>query len=173
MEKSMEERLAGIEDSITRLTKMQGCVFGVLLILHKTSTLFRKGEWSTRLLEGYVESSSRDVEYSLTFMFGAIATTGITLSMTAVYSTTGNFLSGVLSLVFFALTVFCLFLAFRYNRRASSERKTFWAQLPQAREQSQNVKEEAAALDDAMAQLLAEWKKLVPNDRVAEPKSGD
>ena len=173
MQKSTEERLAGIESSITRLTKMQGCVFNVLLVMHKISTLISRTEWYMSSLKESVESTSQNMGYAITFMFGTIAMMGITVSMSTLYSATKDFSFMVLCIACFALTVFFLFLAFRYNRRASSQRKTSERELLQAREQAQSDKGEAAALDDALAQALAEWKELVPDDLVSEPKSED
>lgn len=171
MQKTIEERLADIDSSLTRLTKMQGCVFGVLLVLDNISTLGKRTEWSTRSLEESVESISRNVDYSLRFIFGTLATLGITISTSALYSTTKDFLLAVLSILSLALTGVLFFFAVRYDRRASSQRKTFHSELLQTREQSQSLKEQAVALNDTLAQIIATWRELVPHDLASEPRS--
>ena len=172
MKKSTEERLADIEGGITRLTKMQGCVFNVLLTLDKISMLIRRAERSTSSLEESVEFTSQAMDDSFRFMFGTITTLGITISITALYLVTKDFLLIVLIIICFALTGSFFFLSVRYNRRAKSQRKTFFRrEWPQAREQSRSDKEEAAALDDVLAQVLAEWKELSPDDLVSESKN--
>jgi Flp pilus assembly protein TadB len=174
MKKSIEERLADIESNITRLTKMQNCVFNLLQAQHKISTFMSETEWSMSSLKQSVESVSQNEDYSLRFMFGALTAMGIALSMTVVYSTTEDFVAGILSLMSFALAVVLFFLSVRYDRRVRSQRKTFFQkEWPEAQEQTQRVKEEAAALDDALAQVVAEWKKLIPDDLASEPKSED
>jgi len=173
MKKPTEERLADIESGIAKLTKMQSCVFNMLLALHKISALISRTEWATSSLKESVESASQNMNYALTFMFGTIAMIGIIGSMIALYLTTKDFFFRVLSIASLALAVFFLFLAFRYNRRASSQRKTFETELLQAREQAQSAKEEAVALDGALAQVLAEWKEIAPDNLVSEPKSED
>jgi len=173
MQKSIEERLADIENGVTRLTKMQACAYDTLRTQHKVSTFIMDHDWSLSSLERSVDSASQVTNYALTFMFGTIAALGISASMSASYSVTKDLLTGILGLAFWVLSVVFFFFSFRYHRLANRQHKTINTELLQKREKSQSVKEEAAALDYALDQVLAEWKELVPDDMVSEPKSED
>lgn len=171
MQKSTEERLADIESGVTRLTKMQACVYEILRAQHKISTFIINQGGSLSSLEQSAESVHQIRNYSLTFMFGTIAALGISASMTATYPVTKDLLTGILGLSFWVLSLVFFVFSFRYHRLANRESKKINAVLSQKREKSQSVREEAASLDEALAQALAEWEELVPDDSISEFKN--
>lgn len=171
MEKPIEERLAGIESGITRLTEMQGCVFDMLLVLHKITSLISRMEWSTSSVQEFMRSAHQSMNYALTFMFGAVAMLSIAISMLTLYATTDDFVFRISGIVAGTLGAVLIFLSVRYVNRADKERKTFETEWRQAREQAQSMEQEAAALDESLAQVVNEWKELVPDDLVSEPRN--
>jgi len=173
MKKSNEERLTDIGSSITRLAKMQGCVFKALLILHKTSGLFGKSEQFFTEANVSLESYHRHGDRSLTLMFGAIAVMGIATSMLAVYFTTLNSNFVVMSTVCFISFFILLFFGFLEHRHANSQFQIARRALTEAKEIVVIVRETVAASDKDMTHVVAEWKELVPDDLVSEPKLED
>ena len=173
MKKSTEERLADIESGITRLNKMQGCVFEALLILHKTSALLGRSEQSLTEAKRSLESAHRRGGRFLVLMFGAIAVMSLATSTISLYFTTLNSNFIVMSIVCFILFFVLLFFGFLEYRRANRQFQVAEQKLTQAEEVVDIVREEVVASDEDLAQVGAEWKKLVPDDLVSEPKSED
>ena len=169
MQKSVEERIAALESGINRVVKMQTCVFKLVQAEHRISTFINQREWDATSLKDSVESTHQYMNYSLTFMFGGVATWGISFSMLYAYSTTHNLVASVMTILTFIVGCISYFLAVRYNRLANRQRETTMNEFRQA--QSLNVTEQAAALDNELTQVLAEWKELVPDDSASEPES--
>lgn len=171
MKKSNEERLTDIESGITRLTKMQDCVFNMLLVLDKMSKLISRAERSVYYLNESTEFTSQVVSSAFAYMFGAVTTMGISISLFALYFATKDLLFRALGIGSIALTLLLLFFVVRSNRHAGSQLKTTKSKLRQTMEQIQSAEEEVSELDDTLTQIVAEWKKLVPDDLVSKPKS--
>lgn len=173
MQKSIEGRLTDIESGITRLTKMQGCVFGVLLILHKTSVLIERSERAMPSVKESLEPVHRGTDRPLVFMFGGVAALGVAISMASLYLATLNFGFKVLSVVFPILALVLLLYSFFDSRQTSSQLRGAHKIQAQTAEDFKSAEKEKAAIDDDLEQVLAEWKELVPDDLVSEPKSED
>jgi len=173
MQKSIEERLADIESGITRLTKMQNYVLRVLLILHKTSALLGRSEQSITEAKRSLESAHRRGDRFLVLMFGAIAVMSLATSTISLYFTTldSNFI--VMSIVCFILFFVLLLFGFLEYRRENRQFQVAEQKLTQAEEVVDIVGKEVAASDEDLAQVVAEWKELVLDDLVSEPKSED
>jgi hypothetical protein len=171
MEKSIEERMAAIENAINRVAKMQTCVFRLVQAQHRISTFIGHREWDTTSLKDSTEFAHRYMNYSLTYMFGGMAATGIGFSLLYAYSVAHDFLLRVAVILMLIVSCTSWVLAVRYNRLASRQRKT--AESESGREQSLNIREQAATLDNELARVLAEWKELVRDDLPNEPKSAD
>ena len=173
MQKSIEEHLAGIESSITRLVKTQGYVLRSLFILHKQSVLFTRSERSLTEFKESLESAHQRIDRSLVLMFGAITMMGVATSMLALYYATQRSFFIVASIVCFILVLVFVFFAFLEYRRSNSQFQVAEQKLTQAEEVVDIVGEEVAASDDDLAHVGAEWKELFPDDLVSEPKSED
>lgn len=173
MKKSTEERLADIESGITRLTKMQGCVFNVLLILHNMASLIEKSELALNSGEVSLESINQIMNRSIVFMFGAMSLMGVSVSMTSLYLITQELAFRVVTIVVSVFAVVLGIYAVSQYRRASSQIRVARKTFAQRGEDLASTKEEAKALDAKLAQALAEWKELVPDDLVTESKSED
>jgi uncharacterized membrane-anchored protein len=171
MQKSTEERLADIESGITRLTKMQGCVLEVLLVMQKTSMLLRRTERALTSVEGSLEPAERDMDRFLVLFFGSMTMLAIAISLSVVNSATPNFSARVLSIVFSILALAFFIIGFFEYRRASGRVREAKKKLTQTDEVLESAEEEATALGDDLAQVSAEWKKLVPDDLAT--KSGN
>lgn len=171
MQKTIEERLADIESSLTRLTKMQGCVFGALLILHKTSALFGRSERALTSVEESLEPIHRGMDRYLIFMFGGITMLGVAISMTSLYLVTLDFVFKVLSIVFSILTLVSFFFGFWEYSQVRRQHQEAKRKLTQAGEVLVGVEKEVAATDNDLAQVLAEWKELALDELVN--KSGN
>lgn len=172
MQKSIEERLADIESGITRLTKMQGCMLNALLLMEETSMLIRRTELSVTSAKESLKSINQGMDRFIVLFFGAITMLGIATSMLSLYLVTLDFTARVLSIVFPILALVCFFLGFLEYRRASSQIRVTRKTFAQRGEDSASTREEAKAIDDALAQILAEWKELVPDDLVSESRNG-
>lgn len=172
MQKPTEERLADIESGITRITKMQGCVFRALLILHRISSLFGTSEQSLTGVEESLGFAHRRMDRSLVLMFGAIAVVGIATSMSSLYFATLDRAFRVMSAVCFISVFGFFFLSFLEYRRANSQFQVAEQKLTRTKEVVDIVRQEVAASDEELRQVVAEWKELVPNDLVSESKNG-
>jgi hypothetical protein len=174
MKKSIEERLADIESDIARLTKMQGCVLKVLLILHKTSSSTKRSEGALTLSKVYIESAHRSVDYFLMFFFGTISATGFVTSMYSLYFATLDIVYRVFAIVFSVLTLVLIFFTFLRYRRTSSQLREAEKMMTQTVEVVDSVAEEMAAADDNLAQALAELEELnlAPDDLASESRNG-
>jgi Ca2+/Na+ antiporter len=175
MQKSIEERLTDIENGITRLTKMEGCVFGALLILHKTSALFITSEQSLTEAKVSLEFYHRHGDRFLALMFGAIAVLSLAYSAMALYFTTLNSLFMVMFILCFILFLVLLSFGGKEYHHANSQFRVAEQKLTQAKEVIDTVREEVVASDKELAQIVAEWKELtpVPDDVVSKPKLED
>ena len=107
MKKSTEERLADIESGITKLTKVQCCVFKTLLILHKRSWMRERLEGSVTSVQASVEHVGQIVDHSYVLMFGSMAVLGVSVSMQAIYYATQDLFFRAMSI---GLGVFALAL---------------------------------------------------------------
>jgi hypothetical protein len=170
MQKSIEERIAALESGINRVVKMQTCVFKLVQAQHRISTFLDKTQWDMASVKDSVESVQQHMNNSVTFMFGSLATLGISLSMIYVYSGTHDFFARVSAIFTLILGSAFYVVAFRYNRLANKQRLAAKSELC-LRLQLPNIKEEAATLDEEMARVLAEWEKLVPDDSASKLKS--
>jgi pilus assembly protein TadC len=168
MEKPIEERLAAIESGIIRLTKMQGCMFNVLFLLDKASSLANTSERAVSSHKVPLESVYQGVNYSLAFMFGSMALLGVSIAMFSLYLTTQDLLYRVMSLAVCIFGLGAAIYALLTYRRARSQIREMKYELAQTNERFASFKKEAASLDEALAQALAEWKKLVPDYSVNE-----
>ena len=173
MQKSTEERLADIESTISRLTKMQGCVFRLLLVLRKTVHVFEARVATSTLMTLSLESYRQHGNRFLAFTFGAITAFGGSASLLALYyaKQDSDFIgiSAVLSVLFFVLLIFAVL----EYRQMNSELRKAKKETAQAKEVIDAVREKGVTLDEELAQVLTEWKELVPDDLVNEPKSED
>jgi hypothetical protein len=172
VEKSTEERLADIESGITNLTKMQGCLFRALLILHRISSLLGRSERSLTELEESLGFAHRRMDRSLVLMFGAIAVVGIATSMYSLYFATLDRAFRVMSAVCFISVFGFFFFSFLEYRRANSQFHVAQQKLTQARGVVDLVGKEVAASDEELGQVVTEWKELVPDDLVSESSNG-
>jgi hypothetical protein len=172
MQKSIEERLADIESSITRMTKMQGCMLRVLLILHKTSLLFGRSERSLTEVEQSLESTDRGMDRFLVLFFGAITMLGLATSMLSLYFATMDATARVLSIVFSILALVWFILGFLEYRRVRSQFRGAKKKLTQTEEVVESIEKEVAAANDNLAQIVAEWKELVPDDLATKSGNG-
>ena len=173
MKKSAEERLTDIEGGITRLTKMQGYLLRALIILHKTSAFFGRSERSLTEFRESLEFYHRHRDRFLALVFGAIAVLSLGTSTMALYFTTQNSNFIVMFIVCFILFFVLLFLGVSEYRHANSEFQIATQKLTQAGEVVDIVGKEVAASNEELAQVVAEWKELVPDDLVSEAKSED
>jgi uncharacterized membrane protein len=148
MQKSIEERLGDLESGISKLTKMQGSVFKALSVLHKTlSTVSTK-------------STNQDSFFVLLpLLFGIAALASFVCSLFSLYLVTHDIGFKVFGIVFGVFGI--LLVSIYYPTRRSVNR------------QLRETKKTMAALEDDFAQVVAEWKKLAPDDLVSEPKSED
>ena len=173
MEKTTEERLADIESGISRLTKMQGCMFNVLLILDKATSLSDRAERAVSSFEIPLSSVTDIANTSVVFMFGAFTMIGLSFALSSLYLTTQELafriLAIVTGIVALALGIFAIF----GHRTAKSQIKELKKKSTQTKEDYESFKKEAKALDAELAQALAEWKELFPDDLASEPKSKD
>ena len=173
MKKSIEERLTDIESNVTRLTKMQGCVFNVLLLLDRASSLVNKSERAVSFYKVPLESIYQNVNHSLVFMFGAMAFIGVAATMFSLYLTTQDLSYRVAGIVVGIWGLATAIYAVLMHRRASSQIRGVKEKLTQTDESFESFKKEAASLDQALARILAEWRELVPDDLAGESKSED
>ena len=173
MKKTTEERLANIESDISRLTKMQGCMFKVLLILHKMSSVIKRSEGAFTLSKESIESAHRSKDRSYIFFFGVISATAFTTSVFSLYRATQDMFFRVFAIVFGILTLVLVLLTFSQYRRSSSQSREAEKISAQSGEYLASAGKEEEALDAELAQALAEWKELVPDDSVSEPKWED
>ena len=171
MQKSTEERLADIESNINRLTKMESCVFKALLILRKTVQLFETRESTSTSVIVSLESYRQHGNRFLALIFGAITVMAFGTSMLALYFATLNSNLIVMFIVCFVLFFVLFLFGFLEYRSANSQYREGKKELTQTKEIIDIVRKEEAVLDDALAQVVAEWKKLIPDDLVSEPKS--
>lgn len=173
MQKSIEERLADIESGITRLTKMQGCVLKVLLILDKKSSVIKRSEGAFTLSKESIESSHRSKDRLYIFFFGVISAMAFTTSVFSLYHATQDMFFRVFTIVFGVLTLVLVLLMLLQYRRSSSQSREAEKVSAQSGEYLASAGKEEEALDAELAQALAEWKELVPDDLVSEHKSED
>ena len=168
MQKSTEERLANIESSITRLTKMQDCVFKALLILHKTFELFEKREEAFDSVVLSMKSAHRRMDRSLPFMVGSIGILGFIASMYFENSATMDFIIRVMLILIGIAALALFFYGLSQFHRARSEFQEIKMELTQKGEVVPGAREEKRTLDDELAQVEAEWKELVPDELISE-----
>lgn len=173
MKKPNEERLSDIENGISRLIKMQDRMFNVLLILDKTTSLIDRAEQVASSFEIPLYTVTHTVNTSIVFMFGALTMIGLSVALSSLHITTQELAFKVVAIV---IGIFALALgiyAILQYRSASSQIQGIKKKATQTEEVFDRFKKESAALDDALAQALAKWKELVPDDSVSEPKSED
>jgi predicted signal transduction protein with EAL and GGDEF domain len=173
MEKSNEECLADIENSITRLTKMQGCAFRLLSVLRKTVHLFEARVAALTLITVSLEAYRQHGNRFLAFTFGAITVFGGSASLLALYFATEDPTFIRMSTVLFVLFFVLLILAVLEYRQMNSLLREAKKETILAKEITDAAKEEGVSLDEELAQVLAAWKKLVPDDLVSEHKPED
>ena len=173
MKKPTEGRLADIESGITKLTKMQGRMFNVFLILHKMSSVTKRSEGAFTLSKESIESAHRSKDRLYIFFFGVISATAFTTSIFSLYFVTQNILYRVFAIVFGVLTLLLILLTFSQYRRSSSQSREAEKISAQSGEYLASAGKEEEALDAELAQALAEWKELFPDDLASEPKSED
>lgn len=173
MQKSIDKRLADIESDITRFTKTQGCVFNVLLILYKMSSLVSRSEQAVVLGEVSLESANQIMNRSIVFVFGAMTLMGVSASMAALYFATRNPNFGVLAIACGIFALAASIYAVLQGRRAGGQLRVTRKISAQSGEDLAIAKKKAEALDDKLAQALADWKELIPDDLVSESKSED
>jgi len=171
MQESIEDRIAAIENAIDRVAKMQTCVFRLVQAQHRISTFIGHRERDTTSLRDSTEFAHRYMDYSLTYMFGGMAATGIGFSLLYAYSAAHDSLLGVVVILMLIMSCTSWVLAARYNRLANRQRKASEGEF--GRQQSLNIREQATALDKELARVLAEWKELVRDDPANEPRSAD
>ena len=171
MKKPTEERLSEIENNITKLTKMQGCVFRLLLVLRKTVHVFEARVATSTLMTLSLESYRQHGNRFLAFTFGAITAIGGGASLLALYYSNQDSDFIRISTVLFILCFVLFIFAVLEHRQMNSELREAKKETTQAKEVVDAAREEALALDEELAQVLAEWKELVPDDSVSEPKS--
>jgi uncharacterized membrane protein len=168
MQESNDKRLTDIESSITRLAKMQGCVFGAVLNLHETSKLFQRREAISTSAVISLESGSQHRDHFLAFVFGALGVLSLTLSAFALYFVTQVSSAAIMSLVSLVLVFVLFFFAALEHRQANREFRTAAKETEEAIE---TIRKEEAALDHELDQMVTLWNKLVPDDLVSESRS--
>lgn len=173
MKKSNEERLADIECSITRLTKMHDCVFKVLSIQHKVFKLFEKREEAFNSSVLTIESAQRRVDRSLIFAFGGLGAAGVVASISSASSGTKDFVDITLLAFFYILAAVSFFYGVSEYRGGRNKVQEMRMEFMRAGEFVQGARKEKMVLDNELAQVEAEWRELVPDDLVSEPKSED
>lgn len=171
MKRSTDERLADIESSITRLTKMQDCMFHVLLTLHKASSLINRAERAVNFFEASIESINQSINHSLVFMFGAWTLMGIAVSMSFSFSATQRVTFRVTTIGLGVVALVLGIYAVLQYRRASSQIQEAKKKLTQTYEVFESLGKEGTTVDDALAQALAEWKELASDDLVSEARN--
>jgi uncharacterized membrane protein len=149
---------------------MQGCVFGAVLNLPEMSKLFQRREAISTSAVISLESASRHRDRFLAFVFGAIAVLSLAFSAFALYFVTLVSSGIVMSIVCFILIFVLFFFAVLEHRQAKRE---FQASVKETEEDTEIIREEEAALNYDLAQIVALWNELVPDDSASEPKSED
>ncbi len=172
MQKSTEERLADIENGITRLIRIQRYVPRMLIILQRISGAFIESELSITELKMYLESYHRHGDRFLAFMFGAIAAMSLGTSTIALYFATMNSNFIGMFTVCFILFFVLLFFGFREYRREKSEHQEFEQTFAKHQRAIDRIEERLEELTDDLAQIVDEWNELVPDDLVSEPRNG-
>lgn len=173
MQKSIEERLSDIESDITRLTKMQGCVFNMLVFLRKASVLGEKLEQTIALVKASGETYRWREGHGMALLFGGVAMASLAISIHVLFPTAQDSGLRLSTLVFFSIAVaFILFSLWEFYEAWRQDRVTK-KYLTQVEEDLACIRESAPALNDTLSRVLAEWKALVPDDLVSEPKSED
>jgi len=170
MKKPTEEHLADIESGITKLIQAQGCILRSLFILHKQSILFTRSERSLTEFKESLESAHRRMDRSLVSMFGAVTVIGIGASMLALYYATRHSSFMITSIGCFISVFVLIFFGFLDYRRSNSQFQAAEQKLTQTENIVDGVGEEIAASTKELAQIVAEWKELFPDDSVSEPK---
>lgn len=164
MQKPTNEHLADIKSDISRLNKMQGCVFRLLLVLRKRAYVFEARVASSTLITVSLESYHQHGNRFLAFTFGGITVFGGSASLLALYFATQESafirMSIVLFVLFFVLLIFAVLDYRQMNSQLQEARKA----TTQAKEVADAASEEAVALNGELEQVLAEWKELVPDD---------
>jgi hypothetical protein len=173
MQKSNEERLADIENSINRLTKMQGYMFRTLLILRKTVHLFeaRQATGTSALVS--MESRHRRRDRSLMFLFGGLTAISVANSIFSIDFTALDFTAKFVLGTFYTLGVICFILACLEYYWVESQSREATQELTRTKEVLDVAREEDTALEDEMARILAGWKELFPDDLASEPRPED
>ena len=172
MKRSTEERLADIESGITRLTKMQSCMFNALLTMHKASSLINRAERAVSFFGVPLESINQSINRSLVFMFGAMTLMGVAVSMSSLFSATQRLAFRVTTIGLGVVALVFLIYAFLQYRSADNQIQGAKKKLTQTYEGFESFGKEATAVDDALTQASAEWKELVPDDLVSESSNG-
>jgi len=170
MQKSIEERLGDIESGITRLTKMQGCVFRLLLVLRKTIRVFEARVATSTLMTLSLESYRQHGNRFLAFTFGAMTALGGSASLLALYYAKQDSDFIRISTALLVLSFVLLIFAVLEYRQMNSELREAKKETTQAKELIDAAREDGVALNEELAQVLAEWKELFPDDSVSEPK---
>jgi hypothetical protein len=173
MQKSTEERLADIESGITRLTKMQRCVFDMLLFLRKASVLGERAEQAFTSFEDSRGAFHRREDRGIVLLFGGVALVSLAISIYLLFSDTPDSGLRVAFLVFFfmalALMLFSVWELYRALRQHGAAQKT----LIQTKEALERVREDEPAVNETLAQVLDEWNKLTVALNDVVNKSGN
>ena len=172
MQKPIEERLGDIESDIARLTKMQGYVFRLLLLLRKTVHLFEARVATSDLITTSRESYHQSENHFLVLMFGGITAVGVAASLLALYFATLRSVFIYTSAVLFILCFVLFILGFLEYRYIKSQIRKAKEKTAQTKEVINTIKEGEATLDEELARVLAKWKELVPDDLVSESSNG-
>ena len=100
---------------------------------------------------------------------------GVAASMLALYYATRHSVFIVTSIVCFISVFVFIFFGFLEYRRSNSQFQVAEQKLTRTEKVVDSVREEVAASDEELAQVVADWKELtpVPADLVSEPKSED
>jgi hypothetical protein len=173
MQKSTEERLTAIETSITRLTKMQGCVFNMLVFLRKASVLGERFEQTVALVKASGETYRWREGHGMVLLFGGVAMASLAISIHVLFPTAQDSGLRVSTLVFFSLAAAFMLFSLREFYEALRQDRVTKKYLNQMEEDLACIRENGPAINDTLSRVLAEWKELVPDDSVSEPKSKD
>jgi predicted ABC-type exoprotein transport system permease subunit len=152
---------------------MQGRMFNVLLILHKMSSVLKRSEGAFTLSKESIESAHRSKDRLYIFFFGVISATAFTTSVFSLYRATQDMFFRVFAIVFGVLTLVLVLVTFLQYRSTNSQFREAEKISAQSGEYLASAIKEEEALDAELAQALAEWKELFPNDLASEPKSED
>ncbi len=173
MQKSIKERLTDIESDIIRLTKMQGCVFNMLVFLRKASVLIERLEQTFALVRASGETYRWRANIGMALLFGGVAMASLAISIDVLFPTAQDSSLRVLTLVLFFIAVALFPFSFWEIYEALRQDRATKKYLNQMDEDLALIREGAPAINDTLTRVLAEWKQLVPDDLVSEPNSKD